>query len=145
MNIGKLGKTQISFFNPPLPGTPPSVWYPIIPCLEPYLCLVSHPMSRTPPMSGTPSHVWNSTHVWNSIPCLELLPCLELHPCLEFHQCLELHLCLVSHPHPSTPIPSTPTPVLPPQYPNPHHLALSASTPSGPCCSCQAPTCPLPT
>ena len=65
--------------TPPLPGTPPSAWYPIIPCLEPHLlsgtpspCLEPHPMS------GTPSFVWNPITMSGPHSCLEPHPSSDI-------------------------------------------------------------------
>ena len=114
-----------------LPGTPSSpVWYPIIPCLEPYLHLVYghlhlayhhlhlvyHHLSGTPPsMSGIPPESGIPLLDWNPIPVWNPTMCLESHPIP----------CLVSHPS------------------APHHLAHSTSPPSDHYCSYLASNCPL--
>ena len=89
--------------HPWLAGTPSSVWYPIIPCLEP------HPMSGTHPLSGTPSPCLEPPSlVWTSIPDWKPHP-LSGTPSLVWYA-----------------TPSAPTPPSCPQCPYPHQgLAVS--------------------
>ena len=84
----------VNVVTPPLCGIPPSVWYPIIPCLELHLCLLPHPLSGTPPhvwnpipclephhpMSGTPPVSSTTSTVWNPNPCLEPHPLSDIPP-----------------------------------------------------------------
>ena len=136
----------VNVVTSPLTGTPPSVWYPIIPCLDPHLCLVPHPLSGTPPHVWCPipclepdPHVWNPILVWNPIPHVwNHIPCLVPHPHI-WNPIPDWNPIPWLEPHP-TPVPPTPPPVSPS-----HHLAQSALPPFGPCCPCLAPNCPLPT
>ena len=104
---------------------------PIIPCLEPHLCLLPHPLS------GTPPHVWYHTpclephpHVWNPIPMSESPSSWSGTPSLTgtsspVQNCIP---CLISHPqgpNPLTPTPSVPTPLPVPLHPS-GHLVLTA-------------------
>ena len=128
---------------PPLTGTPSSVWYPIIPCLEPHPmpgtaplvwnpitmsgtpspCLEFHTLSRTPspclkphPMSGTPSLVWNPIPM-SGIPSLVWNPIPMCRtPSLAWNPIPS------PPPHPSTPK-QCPHPII---LPPPHHLVPSA-------------------
>ena len=138
----------------PMSGTPspcleshPHVWNPIS-CPElhpmsgtPFPCLESHLSSRTPSPCLEPH-----PHVWNPISCPELYPMSGTpSPCLEPHPqsgtaSLVWNPIPTQCPHP-TPIPSAPTL---PSYPHPAILLPLPLPPSGPCCPCLAPNCPIP-
>ena len=107
-----------------MPGIPSfHVWNPT--CVRYHIpCLESHPMSGTlspclkpHPMSETPSLVWNPIPMCG-IPPHVWNPPLVWNPIT----------CLISHP----------------QWPHSTILPPVPLPPSGPCCPCLAPNCPLP-